>query len=92
MRWVVVFSFAFFCFLSFFHVGPWRAQEEVTHADHFTFNHPLDMTLACSGLAGWPKFLVEVGFLDEYGRSEICTGIVAVALSACLFVFVSSSF
>jgi hypothetical protein len=48
------------------------AQDGETLGHDFVFNQPVDVTLACSGMAGWPKFAVELGFVDEFGRSEAC--------------------
>lgn len=29
------------------------------------------MTYAVSGLDGWPKLLLEVGFVDSFGRNDV---------------------
>jgi hypothetical protein len=49
-----------------------KNQDDEFVVDDFVFNHPIDMSLACSGLAGWPRFFIELGYIDEFGRDEIC--------------------
>jgi hypothetical protein len=37
------------------------------------FNHPLEASFACTGLGGWPKLYFEIGFIDSYDHSDLCT-------------------
>ena len=47
------------------------------------FCHPLEVIYACTGLGGWPKLYVELGFLDSHGRSDL-------SASFSLYLFLSA--
>jgi hypothetical protein len=52
------------------------------------FCHPLEVIYACTGLGGWPKLYVELGFLDSHGRSDLSAyfSLYLFLFSRCLFL------
>ncbi|CAB3409858.1 unnamed protein product [Caenorhabditis bovis] len=63
------------------HGGGWRViageSEGQTQTDcprtfeEAHFSHPIDLHLATSTIQGWPKLILQVWHLDNYGRQEI---------------------
>lgn len=37
------------------------------------WNHPVDVCFSCTGLLGWPKFFIELFFLDDDDRIDFGT-------------------
>eukprot|EP00455_Lapot_gusevi_P003598 TRINITY_DN11466_c0_g2_i1.p1 TRINITY_DN11466_c0_g2~~TRINITY_DN11466_c0_g2_i1.p1 ORF type:complete len:181 (+),score=18.01 TRINITY_DN11466_c0_g2_i1:65-607(+) len=35
------------------------------------FSHPLDVSYACTGISGWPRLALQIGFVDEFGRRDL---------------------
>ncbi len=50
------------------------------------FCHPLEIIYACTGLGGWPKLYVELGFLDTHSRSDLSTN-TSLPLPLSLYLF-----
>ena len=49
-----------------------RFNDDILYDDtSIIFNQSIDLTFASSGLTGWPKLFLEVGFVDEFDRQDL---------------------